>query len=305
MINMSKVDLNLFVAFEVIFREQSITAAANTLNLTQPAVSHALARLRILFNDPLFVRQGNRMSPTPVAKQHIAQIRNALDQFGHVIQQPNVFTPINSQRNFLLAMRDVLESTILPPLLTNIQREAPNTTLFSTRVNRKDLSKKLSSGEIDLFIDVLLPKEPEILLSPFLDDGLIVMCRDGHECLTKPWNLKRYLAYDHVAVSSRSDGPSIEDIELGNRQQQRNIKLRCQHYFAASRVVAQSDFLLTMPRTYAGIIAKNLPLTLIEFPVKMNPIQLYIYWHQQADSDPAHRWLRHKLLNLSTNKKTT
>lgn len=296
--HISRIDLNLFVVLDAIYSEGNITRAAKALHLTQPALSHALARLRELLNDPLFVRQGKLMVPTPLVRGLIGPVRQALQTLDVSVNNSRSFDPASTRRTFTLGFRDVLEATTLPPLISRLQESAPNIDLASVRVDRRDLEAELAAGSLDLAVDVLLPLSGSIRSMRVSRDALVVVVRAGHPEVGERLNLDTYLAQSHVLVSSRRKGPGLEDMELARIGRQRHVGLRCQHYFAACGVVSETDLLLTMPGQYAYVANRDLPNRIFPLPLDMPPLDVYLYWHENADSDPANRWLRELLLTL-------
>ncbi len=292
-----KIDLNLFVVFDAIYCEGNITKAASALNLSQPAVSHSLGKLRNHFDDPLFVRQGNEMRPTSVANNVIADVREALHQLQVCLVQSRQFEPLTSRKNFTLSLHGSLEASYLPVLMERLNKESPFTNLKShKRVHRNELEIKLASGDIDLAIDTLLPVSDNILHTQLEEDQLVVVARKGHPALAKKLSLEAYLEQHHVLVSSRSTGPGIEDFELARLGLHRKIGLRCQHPFSACRVVVGNDMLLTLPKTAAKMYSKLLDLTISPMPVELPNIDVHLYWHVNVDLDPANKWLRNQMI---------
>jgi DNA-binding transcriptional LysR family regulator len=157
--HISRVDLNLFTVFEAIYSEGSVTRASQQLHLTQPAISHALNRLRQMFDDPLFVRQGQTMVSTPLARSIIEPVRQALRGLEMTLTDNGNFDPAQAVKLFNLALRDVLESTVLPPLLERITQQAPEINLAAIQVERRELVSELAAGTLDLAIDMLLLAE--------------------------------------------------------------------------------------------------------------------------------------------------
>lgn len=295
-----KVDLNLFVVFEAIYCEGNITKAGSALNLSQPAVSHSLSKLRDHFDDPLFVRQGNEMRPTAVANNVVADVREALHQLQVCLAQSRQFEPSVSRKNFNISLHGALEASYLPPLMQRIKKEAPLINLQSSRrVNRSDLENKLASGDIDLAIDTLLPVSDNISHCKLGQSELVVVARKEHPDIGSTLDLDMYLAQDHVLVSSRSTGPSIEDFELGRLGLQREIGLRCQHAFSACRVIMDNNMLFTLTKTTAMMYAQLLNLAVYPLPVDLPDIDVHLYWHTNMDLEPANKWLRNKII-LST-----
>jgi DNA-binding transcriptional LysR family regulator len=295
MMHISRVDLNLFIVFEAIFAEGSVTRASLKLNLTQPAISHALGRLRLMFDDPLFVRQGHLMVSTPLARSIIEPVRQSLRGFEVTLNKLNRFDPASTEKEFSLALRDVLESTVLPPLMMALEREAPHARVAAVQVDRRELESELQAGTLDCAIDVLLPLASDIRHTRILADRTLVVARRGHPRLQGGITLDQYLAEEHILASSRRKGPGIEDFELSRLGLQRKIRLRCQHYFAACRVVSQTDLILTMPERYARVANQQFDNQLLPLPLEMPAWDVYLYWHANVEDDPANRWLRERL----------
>lgn len=294
--HISKVDLNLFVVFDAIYAEGSVTRASQKLNLTQPAISHALGRLRLLFDDPLFVRQGHAMVSTPLARSIIEPVRRSLRGFEVTLNGLDKFDPATTRKQFTLALRDVLESTVLPPLMLRVTKHAPLVDLSAIQVERRELEAELAAGTLDLAIDVLLPLSSDILHSRIMVDKTVVVARKGHPKIKGKLNLATYLLQDHVLTSSRRRGLGLEDFELSRLGAQRRIRLRCQHYFAACRVVSQTDLLLTMPERYAQVANQQFKNQILPFPTALPAFDVYLYWHANVDNDPANRWLREQVM---------
>ena len=147
--HIGRVDLNLYVVFDAIYSEGSITRAASKLNLTQPAVSHALSRLREVYQDALFVRRGNRMVPTPQARSMVQSVREALLQLQTTLTSPQAFDPASTQKQVSLSMRGVAESLLLSELVVHLERLAPLMQLSSVRVQRREMESELAGGRLD------------------------------------------------------------------------------------------------------------------------------------------------------------
>ncbi|WP_432382101.1 LysR family transcriptional regulator [Duganella sp. P38] len=294
--HISKVDLNLFIVLEAIYAEGSITRASQKMNLTQPAISHALKRLRELFDDPLFERQGHVMTPTPLTRSIIEPVRRALRGFEVTLTGAARFDAASSARNFAVAVRDVLEASVLPPLMAGIAREAQSATLSTLQVSRKELESELAAGTLDAAIDVLLPLPNEVRRQQLAGDQTVVLVRRGHPLIKRgKLTLETYLQLEHIQTSSRRRGPGLEDVELSRQGLQRRIRLRCQHYFAACRVVSQTDLALTMPDRLARIVNQQFNNQILPLPLPMPSLDVYLYWHANVDNDPANIWLRKQI----------
>lgn len=296
-----KVDLNLFVVFDAIYCEGNITKAASALNVSQPAVSHSLSKLRDHFDDPLFVRQGNEMRPTAVANNVVADVREALHKLHISLAQSRQFEPFTSRKNFIISLHSALEASYLPSLMGRITEEAPRIKLQSSRrVNRSELENKLASGDIDLAIDTLIPVSENVLHTRIEQNDLVVVARKNHPDIQSTLDIDTYFAQDHVLVSSRSAGPGIEDYELARLGFQRNITLRCQHTFSACKMISESNLLLTVTKTSAKMYSEILDLAIYPLPVELPAIDVHLYWHKNVDVDPANKWLRNKIIHTAS-----
>lgn len=296
--HISRVDLNLLVVFDTIYTEGGITKAADKLHLTQPAISHALSRLRDLFNDPLFERQGHRMVPTPLAKRLVDPLRVSLQSIGSLLNDTQSFEPAAAGKRFTVGLRDFMESTVMPPLMNALATEAPGVTLSSVRANRRSLESELAAGTLDLAVDVLLPLSDAVKFRRISVDGLAVVVRRDHPVVQGGIDLDTYLAQRHILVTSRRQGPGFEDIELRRLGLQREIALRCQFYFAACRTVSTTDLVLTMPESYAHMANRQFGNQVLPMPAPLSSMDAYMYWHASTDNDAANAWLRAVLLRV-------
>jgi DNA-binding transcriptional LysR family regulator len=295
--HISRVDLNLLVVLDTIYTEGGITKAAEKLHLTQPAISHALARLRDLFNDPLFERQGHRMVPTPLTKRLIDPLRGSLQSIGSLLNDTQSFEPATAKKRFVIGLRDFMESTVMPPLMKALAIEAPGVEVSSVRANRRSLESELAAGTLDVAVDVLLPLSDAVKVKRITVDGMAVVARQGHPAIADgAITLDSYLAERHILVTSRRQGPGFEDIELRRMGVQRQVALRCQFYFAACRTVSETDLLLTMPESYAHVANRQFGNLVMAFPVPLSSMDAYMYWHASTDNDAANRWLRAVML---------
>lgn len=290
--HLGNVDLNLFVVFETIYAEGGITRASQRLHLSQPAISHALGRLRQMFEDPLFARHGHVMTPTPLARQMIEPVRQSLRGLEVTLSKLERFDPGDATKRFTVGMREAFEPVVLPELMRHVARSAPRVAISIVRAERREFERELSAGTLDVALDVLLPLPEEIRRRRLVGERITVVARRRHPKLGAKLDLETYLGQEHILVSSRRRGLSAEDFELGRHNLRRRVRLRCQSYLAACRVVSGSDLLLTMPRSYARILNAEFGNRLLPFPLAVPLFDTYLYWHANADADPANLWLR-------------
>lgn len=293
---LSRIDLNLFAVFDAIYRERGITAAARQLHLSQPAVSHALARLRELLGDPLFERQGNVMIPTPMARAMAGTVRGALGGLDQMLRQVGQFDPASSQRQFRVASSGSAEMFFLPELVERFAREAPGIRIATVRADRGNLEEDLRSGEVDLALDIGLPLTAEIRRAQVGNSELVVLARVGHPAIRPGFDMDAYLAQEHVLVTGRRRGVGLEDVALGRLGMRRQIRVRCQRHSVARAIVARTDLLATMSRSQALPDEVGAATQVLALPVALPALETFVYWHASADAEPGSQWFRAAML---------
>ena len=294
--NLSKVDLNLFIVFDAIYTEANLTRAGQIVGITQPAVSNALARLRETFNDPLFVRTAQGMVPTPMAQNIIGPVRNALSLLRVSVQESRIFNPLQAAKTYRISMTDLTEAVILPSLFQRLRRLAPTVIIESFLSKRRETTKELAAGRLDFAVDAPLNTDPQVRHVKLMEDRYVCAMRKGHPLATKEkLTLDEYLSLTHIHISSRRSGLGYVDLALGKMGIQRKIALRSQHYLMASQVMQQTDMAMTVPESFAhrhGLHAVDLPVN--DVPAQ----ETHLYWHESTDQDPANRWMREQLIEL-------
>jgi len=289
---LSQIDLNLFTVFDAIYREGGITPASKRLHLSQSAVSHALARLREVLNDPLFERHGNEMIPTPRARELAGTINQSLGGLEKALHRADAFNPSTLHRSFVVAMRESHETTFLPPLTELLSREAPGVSIATVRIERRDVEDDLQSGDLDIAVDMALPVSTEIRRHRVSAEPLVVLARKDHPSVRGALDLATYLGMEHVLVTGRRRGRGLEDAALQRLNVERSIRVRCQQHAAANEIVGRSDLLATMPRNYAEHVNKHTGNQVLPFPAEEPTLELFVYWHANVEDDPGHRWFR-------------
>lgn len=291
---LEKIDLNLFVVFDAIYRERSVTKVAMQLNLTQPAVSNALGRLRQTFDDPLFVRTPEGMAPTPVADSVVADVRDALALLGRSVEIGARFDPVTSDKVFHFGMNDLAESLLLPKLRAIVKEQAPNISITSYYVERKAATEELKAGIIDLLVDTPMVNSKGLGRAPLKNLPYVVAMRLGHPMSGEPLTVESYLNGEHIHVSSRRKGRGQMDIALHSLDYRRVVKMRVQNYLVAARITEETDLLWTVPR----LLAETLPLYITDLPFEVGALEWQLYWHKQAEADPANIWMRSVITDM-------
>jgi len=292
MVHDRRIDLDLLRVLDAIHAEGGVTRAAERLNLSQSAISHSLARLRRLFGDPLFTRDGRQLSATPLTRDLIGPLRQGLQALDLLVANAGHFDPATAEAQYTISLRDPTETLMMPAIMRRIARAAPGVNLRTVQVRRRNLEAALATGAVSLATDIALPLSENVRRQKLSSDRMVVVARRNHPLLRKGLKLDTYLTLDHVMVTSRRKGPGLEDVELSKRGLQRRVRLRCRNYLAALGTVTETDLVLTMAERYANRFAAGLRLQVLPFPLKMPTLDLYLYWHASADGDPASRWLR-------------
>ena len=305
--HLSRIDLNLLVVFDTVVAAGSITAASRKLNLSQPAVSHALARLRDVFGEPLFERQGRGIAPTPFARSIAGPVREALGAMERTFGEAAGFEPTTAERHFRIGLREALEPSVLPELSQAVCAAGQRLTLASARHDRPRLETDLAAGEFDVALDVLLAVADRVPHERVLTDRLVVIARKDHPRLRRmkrsDWSLDAYLELEHVQVSSRRRGPSLEDVALQSLGRTRRIRLRCQSHAAACRATAGTDLVATLPETHARHVLVGDRFQVVGLPLDSIQLETYMYWPANAERDAANRWLRDQVRSALRNRR--
>lgn len=294
--HLQRMDLNLFRIFAVIYRERNLTRAAEQLFLSQSAVSHALSRMREQLDDSLFVRDGQGMRPTPLASRLWPDIEHALQLLQQAVQRSTAFEPSRDLKQLTIAMNDEIEPLFLPKIMHWLQQHAPTAQLNSVRIERHNLRSDLSAGRISLAIDIAQPAEPGIQHQCLLHDEFVVV--SGQVVAQQALTADHYMTAQHIVVSARRTGRAVEDLYLSRQGIERNIKIRCQQYETACRMVLDSDLLLTMPKHLADQVNAHLNTAVQALPIAIDGIELHLYWHTDHEQDAQLAWCRDQLLDL-------
>ena len=294
----STFDLNLFVILNAIYTQGSLTKAADVVGITQPAVSNALSRLRVKFNDDLFLRTGSGMIPTQKTENMIADIQNALMLMQQSVDEPDEFNPSTSIRNFKISLADVSEGRVLPYLMEEIDKIAPNVSVGSFHYSRRDQVHALATNQLDFVVDPVIPRSNEVKSQKVFEDHFVVAHRKDH-ALTKldRITIEDILSQRHLNISQRTKGPHIIDVELAKLGLERDIALRAQHFLIAPDVVRNSDIVLFCTQSFA----LRHQLDYVDIPAELPTMEYFLIWHASDDMDGAHIWMRNLLIEAYKN----
>ncbi len=300
--NINRVDLNLLVYLDALLRERNVTQAANQLNLSQPAMSNGLRRLRELFDDPLLVRTSDGMTPTERALELEPVVREVLSSIERAVQPRSAFDPQGAQRVFRIMASDYAESTLLPSVLAKLRNLAPGITLDI--MTPSDVSfLDVERGKVDMVIN-RFDSMPQSFHQ-------IHLWSDSFSCLLSPENpvladftLEAYLEANHIWVSKTGMGVGVgvnpDDVQrlgwvdaaLDRIGKKRQIRVFTRHYQAAMTLAEQNDLIVTLPTRAAQLKRDNPRVVLREPPLEIPPLELKMAWSPLLQHNPANRWIR-------------
>lgn len=286
-------DLNLLVTFLVLMRERNVTRAAERLLLGQSAVSAALARLRKRFGDPLLVRSGQGMAPTPRAEALAQEIAPLLNRLAGLMRAGPGFDPARTERSFTLGMPDNIEVFLLPALLARAQAEAPGARFVLRPTDLHSGPGMLETGAIDLGLSVF--GELPVSWGRRLDLATV-----GFACLydgarlgiASPMPLEQYLALPHILVSFRGDLSGDVDAALAEEGLSRHVVMATRTFSVLPSLLRRTRTVATLPSFAAAAMAMDAGLTTSPPPIRVKPFIESMVWHVRTEADPAQRWLR-------------
>jgi DNA-binding transcriptional LysR family regulator len=289
-IDLRRLDLNLLVTFEVLMAEGSVTRAAARLGRTQSAVSHGLARLREQVGDPLLVKVGSGMAPSPFAQRLIEDVRPILRSIQRIVAPPEVFDPATSRRVFRLAIAD-FAPTLLPKVIAEVQRQAPGVSVEWLAPGAQALSA-LADGQLDLALVTASASVPEGVQRQSAGElRSVTFARKGHPAIAS-WGVQAWLKWPHIQVQLGERGKGSVDSAVDEQRLGRTIGASVPNFSQVPALVAQTNLLATMtPLVMAGAL-ERLGLRALEPPIPIKPTSFSFLWSFRLENDPANRWLR-------------
>jgi DNA-binding transcriptional LysR family regulator len=299
--NLSAIDLNLLVVLEALLAERHVSRAAMRLNRSQPAVSHALNRLRHLLADPLLVRHGGRLEPTARALEIEPQLADALNRMRQMLSPPE-FDPSTARRTFRIAMSDYGAAVVLPALMPVLRAQAPLIDLIINQASRDVMMAQVMDGEIDLALGVF----PDLAPSPRSRDARTIrstiLFKEGFACAADAagltggaLDLEAYLARPHALVAYASAADSEVDEALAAIGHQRRICLTLPHWSVAPALLADTDLVLTVARRILTGAMTPAGLTVFAPPFPIPALAFTQIWRQSREGDAGHDWLRSRI----------
>lgn len=292
----ASLDLNLLTVFVQIYQDRKVSLAAENLGLSQPAVSNALARLRLLLNDPVFVRTARGMAPTPLADQLAIPISNALASIRETLSSQIRFDASTSHRSFVLAMTDIGEFHFLPPMVRYLERHAPGISLATVRNTAINLRYELEVGNVDIAIGHLPDLVNDFHRRVLFRQRYVCLFRKGHPLDYSSPSVADYEASEHAVVVSAGTGHGRADELISQAGIHRRIRVRVPHFVALADVLENSDLVATVPELFAIRSVRRFALAYSPHPVTLPAIEIGMFWHTKFHRDPGNQWLRQQLV---------
>ncbi|MQT88055.1 LysR family transcriptional regulator [Pseudomonas nabeulensis] len=297
---MAQPDLNLLLALDALLEEGSVIGAARRMNLSPPAMSRTLSRIRETLGDPVFVQAGRKLVPTPRALAMREQVRAAVEQATQALA-PSAEVDLKSlQRRFNVRATDEFVSLHLGRLLEAMAKEMPRATLrFSPEEDDVD-DEALRSGRIDLFISASRKLGPEIRVQSLFTTTFVGVARQNHPVFEDDITLERLTRWEHINVSRRGKSTSPIDAAMEAQGLHRHVALVVSNPYAALFALQDSDLLLPLPKYLANsAITAGLRVRLFELPIPLKTVLLTQAWHPRLQGDPSHQWLRRTIWDLA------
>lgn len=288
---MKSADLNLLVHFDALMTCRSVSRAAIQLNITQPAMSAALSRLRRLFNDPLFLRDEGLWHPTQRAQELYSSFQPLLVRWRSETLPREVFDPLTANRVLSIFVSDYLQFAALPKILAALSKAAPGISLRVFKLFQG--LNMIETNHVELVIGHYSQPFPALRARFLFEDRAVCIVRNSHPCLDRHWNLDALLAYPHIYIAGHTGQFSQQiDEALKAVNRIRQIGTSLSSYLACPFVIGTTNFAAILPSTVAQAFQKISNTTILEVPLPLPAINVSMYWHERHHGDPVHAWVR-------------
>ncbi len=298
-------DLNLLVVFRHLLTERSVSRVAQRLDLSQPAVSNALARLRKLLGDELFLRTPSGMVPTPFAEQLAESVTYGLGMIHTALNQRASFDPPSSQRPFVLGMTDIGEIYFLPRLMERMRQEAPGVSVSTVRNTAANLRDDMESGKVDLAIGLLPELKAGFFQQRLFHQRYVCIYRKGHALDKRTLTLAEFSAAEHLLVVSEGTGHGKVDEVLKRSGVERKISLTVPHFVAVGHILQATNLVATVPERLAERMAGPFELAYVAHPAALPEVAINVFWHAKFHKAPASQWLRRLIFDTFSDGATS
>ncbi|RJG23445.1 LysR family transcriptional regulator [Massilia cavernae] len=286
-------DLNLIAVFDALLRERNVTRAAEDLDMSQSAMSHALKRLRVFFNDPLFVKTGSGMQPTPRALELSSTVLGLMGTIRADLLVHAGFEAHASRRQFSLCMTDMGELIFLPRLVERLRQVAPFCTVRVLQISPRQIAAALESGEADLALGSLHSMPEGLFQQQLFTRSFVTLVNKGRKDIGDTMTVEQFFAMEHIVVSlsgKKEDGYDSVVDEYGTK---RRIYLTTPHFLTVPLMIERNpDLIATVPRELASAFARYKAVRMVETPISLPHFAIRQHWHPRFHHDAANSWLR-------------
>ena len=300
-VSLARLNLNQLVALQALLNAQGVGPAARDMGVTQSAMSHTLRQLRALLDDPLLVRIGNQMKPTPFAEEVLPRLSHALGELEAIVTGRAAFDPGTITDTFTLSTHDGVVGHLGGRLLARLRERAPQARLRVVPIATETLERDLGRGRIDAaFMPPLVPLDA-LCTQPIENSGVkfVVACRRGHPRVKKRVSLDTYCALPHVMVTVTGEGASFIDHMLQEQGRERDVVARVPYAFGLGDILTQSDLLATLPSIDAQLLSERWPLNIVKAPFEIPASEMMLVWHPRFDAEPASRFFREIIMEVT------
>jgi LysR family transcriptional activator for leuABCD operon len=297
-LNLRAIDLNLLTIFDAIMREKQMSRAAEQLHMTQPAVSHALARLRTTFDDELFIRTRKGMQPTQKAQTLAVPIRNALQQIQQALDADHAFDPLTAQRCFKIAFAQYGEMSLLPGLLQKLSQLSHAISIHSVSEASGDALEQLRDGNLDFCFDLQPPQDERLDYCLCDEETWVVIASKDNPKYGTTISPQQYFQAQHIVLAIKGEKKQLIEKTMVNLGGERKVLAEAQQLIAIPSLVMQTDAIATIPKKLAQFPLYQKQLKQLEMPFTLPNAPFYLIWHKAANKDQGHQWLKQLILQI-------
>jgi len=298
MIRLQDIDINLLLVFQLLYEERKTTTAAERLGVNQSSVSHALRRLRGIFDDPLFERTARGLQPTPLGGRIGESMGYALSTLQDSINVSDTFAPATSERTFTLSMTDIGEIHFLPQVIPRLAEIAPGIKLSTVRDRAINLTEQMETGHVDLALGLLPQLGAAFFQRRLFSQKYVCLMREDHPLARGEFDLDAFARARHAVVVAQGTGHGRVEELLARSGIPRVVRLRLPHFVAVPYIVSESDLVVTVTEKLAERTAKRFGLVIRPHPVDLPEIQINIFWHRRFHHDAGNKWLRRLIFEM-------
>lgn len=294
---MAKLDLDWLGVFVEIYKTQSVSRAALRLGMEQASASVMLGKLRAHFDDRLFTRTSAGMEPTPKAQRIYPELQAALVHIENARGTGGAFLPKEAKREFSVCMTDISEMVLLPRLINHLQQSASGLTLSAEKISRES-RRRLESGDIDLAVGFMPDLEAGFYQQSLFSQQFVCLAARDHPRIRNKVTAREFMAEGHIKVTSSGTGHSIIDKVLARHKLERRVVLCLPSFLGVARIVAQTEFLVIVPRLLGAALATQEKIQLLDPPVPLPAYKVKQHWHERFNADAGNIWLRQTMVGL-------